>query len=135
MIPQHNSAAILAGAPTKKAALDPIGSNRKSPFSYDMDALNQLDIQSMSSPNLNSSMINQEEIIMDANYQGSKIGLQDSNSTLDFILEGLSQSLGMTQSQAATLLSNSQKYLIHMCQKGMKGGDFKRLIGWYKLTI
>ena len=22
-----------------------------------------------------------------------------------------------------------------MCQKGMKGGDFKRLMGWYKITL
>jgi hypothetical protein len=41
-------------------------------------------------------MINNEQIILDDNYQGSKVGLQDTNSTLDFILEGLSQSLGMT---------------------------------------
>ena len=39
---------------------------------------------------LNTSVMNQEEIILDPNYQGSKVGLMDSNSTLDFILEGMS---------------------------------------------
>ena len=34
----------------------------------------------------------------DSGYQGNRIGLSDCSSTLDFILEGLSQSLGMTQS-------------------------------------
>jgi hypothetical protein len=71
----------------------------------------------------------------DSGYQGSRIGLGDCSSTLDFILEGLSQSLGMTQSQAAALLANNSKYLMHLCVKGMKGQDFSRLTNWYKLNI
>jgi hypothetical protein len=42
-MPPQNSAAILATAPTKKNALDPISGSRRqgqSPFSHDMDAYN-----------------------------------------------------------------------------------------------
>ena len=74
-MPPQNSAAILATAPTKKAILDPIGGSRKSPFHYDvdntLDTYNQFELQSHSSPQLNTSVMNQEEIILDPNYQGS----------------------------------------------------------------
>jgi hypothetical protein len=47
----------------------------------------------------------------------------------------LGQSLGMTQSQAAALLANNSKYLMHLSVKGMKGADFTRIINWYKLNV
>jgi len=55
----------------------------------------------------------------------------DSESTLEFILLSLSQCLIMKTKQAAALLANDHKYLIHIAVKGMKGGDFSKLLGWY----
>ena len=41
----------------------------------------------------------------------------------------------MTQAQGAALLANNQKYLVHMCIKGMKGKDFKKIKNWYHLIL
>jgi len=53
----------------------------------------------------------------------------------DFIYETLSISLKMTPNQAAALLTSNQKFLIHMCVKGMKGNDYSKLKAWYKLLM
>lgn len=66
---------------------------------------------------------------------GVRHGLADCRSTLDYILESLSQSLGMNQSQAAALLANNQKFLVHMSVKGMKGRDYSRILNWYRLIL
>lgn len=71
----------------------------------------------------------------DGGYAGDQVGLGDCVNTLNFILESLSQSLGLTQSQAAALLTNNQKYLMHLCIKGMKGKDYSKLTNWYKLIM
>jgi hypothetical protein len=44
---------------------------------------------------------------------------------------GLSRSLGIKPKQAAGLLSNNHKYLIHIAVKGMKGGDYSKVTTWY----
>lgn len=41
----------------------------------------------------------------------------------------------MTHSQAAALLANSQKYLMHLNVKGMKGKKYSKLLVWYKLIL
>lgn len=61
--------------------------------------------------------------------------LSGCRNTLEFILESLSQALGMNQSQAAALLANNQKFLHHMCVKGLKGRDYQRLVHWYRLIM
>jgi len=43
----------------------------------------------------------------DPGYTGAKIGLLDSTTTFEFILESLSQSLGMSSNQATALLANN----------------------------
>lgn len=58
--------------------------------------------------------------------------LADAETTLEFILLSLSQSLGIKPKQAAGLLSNNHKYLIHIAVKGMKGGDYTKIIAWYQ---
>jgi uncharacterized Fe-S cluster-containing radical SAM superfamily protein len=37
----------------------------------------------------------------------------------------------MKPKQAAGLLANNHKYLIHIAVKGMKGGDFSKISNWY----
>jgi hypothetical protein len=65
----NNSATILAGAPTKKAALDPI--RNKSPFQKELEMYNMGELNYVNSPQLNTSikdLSNVDEIILDANY-------------------------------------------------------------------
>lgn len=57
--------------------------------------------------------------------------LGEAETTLEFILLGLSRSLGIKPKQAAGLLSNNHKYLIHIAVKGMKGGDYSKVTTWY----
>ena len=57
-----------------------------------------------------------------------------SVSTLpDFIIETLSISLDMNKGQSAALIASNQKFLVHLCVKGMKGKDYSKLKAWYKL--
>jgi hypothetical protein len=58
--------------------------------------------------------------------------LADAETTLEFILLSLSQDLGVKPKQAAGLLSNNHKYLIHIAVKGMKGGDYSKMVQWYQ---
>jgi hypothetical protein len=39
----------------------------------------------------------------------------------------------MRHNQIGGLLANNHKYLIHLCIKGLKGKDYTKIIGWYKL--
>ena len=66
---------------------------------------------------------------------GSLDRLQYIDNLPDFIYETLSISLKMTPNQAAALLTSNQKFLIHMCVKGMKGNDYSKIKAWYKLLI
>ncbi len=50
---------------------------------------------------------------------------------MEFILFSLAKALGIKPKQAAGLLSNNRKYLMHIAVKGMKGGDFSKLLSWY----
>ena len=53
----------------------------------------------------------------------------------DFVIESLSIALKMQSSQAAALLTQNQKFLVHICVKGMKGKDYSKLKVWYKLLL
>ena len=60
--------------------------------------------------------------------------LTDPNETetvLEYILTTIAQSMGLNPKQAAGLLSNNNKYLVHVCVKGVKG-DFEKISQWYQ---
>ena len=48
-----------------------------------------------------------------------------------FILKSLMTAFEMTRNQAAALLQDNQKYLFHICIKGMKGNNYTRVKQWY----
>lgn len=50
-----------------------------------------------------------------------------SETTLEFILLSLSKSLQIKPKQAAGLLSNNHKFLVHIAVKGMKGNDYTKI--------
>lgn len=52
-------------------------------------------------------------------------------TVLEYILTTISQSMGLNPKQAAGLLSNNNKYLVHVCVKGVKG-DFEKISQWYQ---
>ena len=58
--------------------------------------------------------------------------LGDTESTFEFILLSLAKSLGIKPKQAAGLLSNNHKYLVHIAVKGMKGQDYSKIQKWYQ---
>jgi hypothetical protein len=65
--------------------------------------------------------------------EGYVLGLNEFSTFPDFIIETLSMALEMHQSQAAALLSTNQKFLIHLCVKGMKGKDYSKLKVWFSV--
>lgn len=62
--------------------------------------------------------------------EGKELG--DAETTLELILLSLSRSLEIKPKQAAGLLSNNHKYLIHIAVKGMKGSDYSKIQLWYQ---
>ena len=41
----------------------------------------------------------------------------------------------MNTTQAAALIANNMKYLVHLCVKGMKRDDFSQLHVWYEVLL
>ena len=71
-------------------------------------------------------------------------GDQDANNNNDllatetaatFIIASLRLTLNMRANQIGGLLANQNKYLVLLCIKGMKNGDFTKLMNWYKQII
>ena len=60
--------------------------------------------------------------------------LDQTSTSLQFVLTSLALAFEMKPKQAASLLTDNHKYLMHICIKGMKGGDFSRVQQWYYLT-
>lgn len=58
--------------------------------------------------------------------------LSEAETTLEFILLSLARCLSIKPKQAAGLLSNNHKYLIHIAVKGMKGNDYSKILSWYQ---
>lgn len=55
----------------------------------------------------------------------------ETESVLEYVLTTISQAMGLNPKQAAGLLSNNNKYLVHVCVKGVKG-DFEKISQWYQ---
>ncbi|CAD8193441.1 unnamed protein product [Paramecium pentaurelia] len=70
---------------------------------------------------------NNNELILDE--LDTKKPLNESKSLLEFFITGLSKHLTLKPQQAASLLSNGNKYLAHLLVKGVKG-EFETLINW-----
>lgn len=71
--------------------------------------------------------MNNNELILEE--VDSKKPLNESKSLLDFFITGLSRHLSLKPQQAASLLSNGNKYLAHLLVKGVKG-EFETLVNW-----
>lgn len=56
-------------------------------------------------------------------------------TTLQFIIRSLSQTLEIHEAQASALLTNNQKFLLNLFTKGMKVKNFSRIIEWYRYAI
>ena len=57
----------------------------------------------------------------------------EGQNVLEYILTTISQGMGLSPKQAAGLLSNNNKYLVHVCVKGVKG-DFEKISQWYQIV-
>lgn len=77
-----------------------------------------------------AQLVNQSVTSLNDIQEGKDLG--DSETTLEFILVSLAQNLGVKPKQAAGLLSNNHKYLIHIAVKGMKGSDYSKIHAWYQ---
>jgi len=55
----------------------------------------------------------------------------ETENVLEYVLTTISQGMGLNPKQAAGLLSNNNKYLVHVCVKGVKG-DFEKISQWYQ---
>lgn len=55
----------------------------------------------------------------------------DTETVLEYVLTTISQAMGLNPKQSAGLLSNNNKYLVHVCVKGVKG-DFEKISQWYQ---
>lgn len=57
----------------------------------------------------------------------------DTETVLEYVLTTISQAMGLNPKQSAGLLSNNNKYLVHVCVKGVKG-DFEKISQWYQIV-
>lgn len=60
--------------------------------------------------------------------------LNETKTTLEFVIVSLCQALGISPSQAAGLLTDHNYYLMHACVKGVKG-DYAGILKWYQLLF
>jgi hypothetical protein len=82
----------------------------------------------LTSPNIRKvkGSVNQSVTSLNDLNEGKE--LTETETTLEFILLSLARSLGIKPKQAAGLLSNNHKYLVHIAVKGMKGNDYTKMI-------
>lgn len=86
---------------------------------------------SLVSPNIRKQKaVNQSVTSLNDISDGKELG--ETETTLEFILLSLSKHLGIKPKQAAGLLSNNHKYLVHIAVKGMKGNDYSKMLAWYQ---
>jgi hypothetical protein len=67
---------------------------------------------------------------IDINNLNVNKNYKDCESPLEFFIVSLCKALEMKPKQAVALLSNNRKYLIHICNKGIKG-DYEKIKNWY----
>lgn len=67
---------------------------------------------------------------IDINNLNVNKSYKDCESPLEFFIVSLCKALEMKPKQAVALLSNNRKYLIHICNKGIKG-DYEKIKNWY----
>jgi hypothetical protein len=84
------------------------------------------------SPNVRKVKPQVNQSVTSLNDLSDQKELSDAETTLEFILLGLARNLGIKPKQAAGLLSNNHKYLIHIAVKGMKGSDYSKIQAWYQ---
>ena len=71
-----------------------------------------------------------DEPAVNINYISEQDELRDSATVLQFVLASICKGLGLNSKQAAGLLADNNKYLIHVCVKGVKS-DFGKVVNWY----
>lgn len=59
--------------------------------------------------------------------------INDADTAVLYVFATLKQGFGLRQNQVGGLLSEKNKYLVQMCVKGAKGGDFEKVKKWYNL--
>ena len=79
----------------------------------------------------NQSM-NKQKGVVSINNVNSLTDPNDTETVLEYILTTICQAMSLNPKQAAGLLSNNNKYLVHVCVKGVKG-DFDKISQWYQI--
>ena len=77
-----------------------------------------------------NSIVKQGSDLIELNAVNEKKELSKTDNLLEYFLISLCQPLNIKIRQAAGLLANNRKYLIQVCNKGIKG-DFSRVANWY----
>ena len=75
---------------------------------------------------------NNQSDTIELNHINEGKDLSKAETLLEFFLISLCKPLNIKIRQAAGLLSENRKYLIQVCNKGIKG-DYSRIINWYNL--
>ncbi|CDW79816.1 UNKNOWN [Stylonychia lemnae] len=88
-------------------------------------------IQLSSQNSVNKKMLAISNSVTSLNDINESKDIAFSETTLEFILLSLSRSLQIKPKQAAGLLSNNHKFLVHIAVKGMKGNDYTKIQQWY----
>lgn len=93
----------------------------------------QASMVSISPSKLSSKEVKPEQPISILEIRGDR-RLDQTETTLEFVLVSLCQALNISTNQAAGLLTDENYYLMHACVKGVKG-DFTAILKWYQLLI
>lgn len=79
--------------------------------------------------NIYDSMVNQS-----IDPQATSLLLQ-SETVATFVFNSLKLGMGIDNGQVAQLLQQNFKFLILLCVRGNKGGDYRAILDWYSLVI
>ncbi len=115
---------VVSGQQKKSQLLDPLSPNITGKYQKSKLPVN------LASPNVRKVKVTQSVTSLNDLTDSKDLG--EAETTLEFILLGLAKNLGIKPKQAAGLLSNNHKYLIHIAVKGMKGNDYSKVLSWYQ---
>jgi len=79
-----------------------------------------------------SKGIEDHSLTTNINYISATDELSASSTVLQFVLVSLCKSMELKSKQAAGLLADNNKYLIHVCVKGVKS-NYQKVCDWYAL--